>query len=115
MSELPPPRFRKTKSEKWAVMAPVQMLEEALKTGGLVEVQKKSGDWSKFTIASLGKPFDVDGISMCYGYAPDDESDASVAAPARTRKPSAAPPPVDESEPLPEYQGDPGEEWVDEF
>lgn len=115
MSELPPPRFRKTKSEKWAVMAPIQTLEEALKNGGLVEVQKKSGDWSKFTVASLGKPFDVDGISMCYGYAPDDESEAGVAAPARSRAAAPPPPPRDDSEPLPVYQGDPGEEWAEEF
>lgn len=117
MSELPPPRFRKTKSEKWAVMAPVETLEAALKTGGLVEVQKKSGDWSKFTVASLGKPFDVDGVSMCYGYAPDDESDPSSAAPASRRQatPAAAAPPRDDSEPLPEYQGGAEDEWSEGF
>lgn len=117
MSELPPPRFRKTKSEKWAVMAPVETLEEALKTSsGLVEVQKKSGDWSKFTVASLGKPFDVDGVSMCYGYAPDDESDPSSAAPASRRQPASSPaPPPDDSEPLPEYQGGAEDEWSEGF
>ena len=113
MSELPTPKFRKTKSEKWAVMAPVETLEGALKNGGLVEVQKKSGDWSKFTVASLGKPFDVDGIQMAYGYAPDDESDASSARPARGAS-SPAPKP-DESEPLPEYQGDAEDEWSEGF
>ncbi len=115
MSELPPPRFRKTKSEKWAVMAPVETLETALKNGGLVEVQKKSGDWSKFTVASLGKPFDVDGVSMCYGYAPDDESDPSSAAPASRRQPQAPAPPRDDSEPLPEYQGGAEDEWSEGF
>ena len=116
MSELPPPRFRKTKSEKWAVMAPVETLEAALTSGGLVEVQKKSGDWSKFTVASLGKPFDVDGVAMCYGYAPDDEADPSSAAPA-SRRPAAtaAAPPRDDSEPLPEYQGGPEDEWSESF
>lgn len=115
MSELPPARFRKTKSEKWAVMAPVETLEAALQNGGLVEVQKKSGDWSKFTVASLGKPFDVDGVAMCYGYAPDDESDPSSATPATRQQPQAAAPTRDESEPLPEYQGGAEDEWSEGF
>ena len=115
MSELPPPRFRKTKSEKWAVMAPIQTLEEALKNGGVVDVQKKSGDWSKFTVASLGKAFDVDGIQMAYGYAPDDEAEPGAAAPATRRQPAAAAPPRDSSEPLPEYQGGAEDEWSEGF
>lgn len=115
MSELPPPQFRKTKTDKWAIMAPVVTLEESLKNGGLVEVQKKSGDWSKFTIASLGKAFDVDGIDMCYGYAPDDDSEASVATPARGARPAAPAPPRDDSEPLPVYQGGPEDEWTGDF
>lgn len=72
MSEKIPARFRKTKTDKWAVMAPVEDLEKALAEGGKIEVQKKSGDWSTFTVGSLGRPFDVDGVSMCYGYAPGD-------------------------------------------
>lgn len=67
-----PARFRKTKTDKWAVMAPVADLEKALAEGGKIDVQKKSGDWSTFTVGSLGRPFDVDGVSMCYGYAPGD-------------------------------------------
>lgn len=72
MSELPPPRFRKTKSDKWAVMGPVETLTAALDGDGKVEVTKRSGDTSTFVIGSLGKPFDVDGVEMCYGYAPDE-------------------------------------------
>ncbi|MGI9599435.1 MAG: hypothetical protein ACR2QK_24945, partial [Acidimicrobiales bacterium] len=75
MADKIPPRFRKTKTEKWAVMAPIEDLEKALADGGKIDVQKKSGDWSSFVVASLGKPFDVDGVQMCYGYAPGDESD----------------------------------------
>ena len=127
MSELPPPRFRKTKTEKWAVMAPVETLEAALKDGGRVEVQKKSGDWSKFTVASLGKPFDVDGVSMCYGYAPGDEGDGGQAQGQGQGKPgpgawqpapaaaTPAGPPRDDSEPLPEYKGGAEDEWIEEF
>jgi hypothetical protein len=113
MSELPAPKFRKTKSEKWAVMAPVETLTAALANGGIIEVQKKSGDWSKFSVASMGKPFDVDGVAMAYGYAPDDESDATTARPARGS--AAPPPPRDTSEPLPVYQGGPEDEWQGDF
>lgn len=63
----PPPRFRKTKTDKWAVVAPVETLEAALRSGGVVDVQRKSGEWTTFTVASLGRPFDADGVAMCYG------------------------------------------------
>lgn len=121
MSELPEPRFRKTRSEKWAVMAPVETLEAALAGDGKVKVLKRSGDYSSFTIASLGKPFDVDGVQMCYGYAPGDEdtpaapSDTTdTAAPPAPSRPAAAPQ-RDSSEPLPEYQGGAEDEWSDGF
>ena len=75
MSEKIPARFRKTKTDKWAVMAPVVDLEKALADGGKVDVLKKSGDWSTFQVASLGRPFDVDGVEMCYGYGPEDDAE----------------------------------------
>ena len=50
MTEKIPARFRKTKTEKWAVMAPVADLEAALAAGGKVDVQEKNGDWSTFTV-----------------------------------------------------------------
>ncbi len=137
VSEKIPPRFRKTKSDKWAVMAPVEDLEKALAEGGKIDVQKRSGDWSTFRVASLGKPFDVDGVQMCYGYGPDDtetDSDSnsdqsqggvSTSSGSRSRqnndRQSAPPrrrpsrgydaPPSDPSEPLPEYQGGAEDEW----
>ena len=138
MSELPEPKFRKTKTEKWAVMAPVETLEAALASDGVVKVLKKSGDHSKFTVGSLGKPFDVDGIQMCYGYAPGDEdsgggqgsggqsgggpsnrgSSRGLSAPPPERQgpppESNTPPPArDETEPMPEFQGD--DQWDDAF
>ncbi len=126
--ELPPPRFRKTKTDKWAVMAPLETLETALSsTGGVVEVHKKNGGTSSFTVASLGRPFDVDGVQMCYGYAPDDESDPSTARPAtnharggsdqRSAPPSqpSTPEPPREEEPMPVFQGDESDVWVEEF
>ncbi len=102
------------------MMGPVTTLEAALaNTSGVVDVQKKSGDWSKFTVASLGKAFDVDGVQMCYGYAPDDEADPAQARPAtgarRPATPAVQPPPRDDSEPLPEYQGGSEDEWQPEF
>ncbi|NNF56131.1 MAG: hypothetical protein HKN03_17015 [Acidimicrobiales bacterium] len=129
MSELPPAQFRKTKAGKWAVMAPIESLEAALATGGQVDVLKKSGDWSKFTVASLGKPFDVDGVSMCYGYGPDDDAAEGERRPARPIRASSVPadepapsdaswanaPERDQSEPIPEYRGEPEDEWHDGF
>lgn len=119
MSEKVPPRFRKTKTDKWAVMAPVEDLEKALAEGGKIDVQKKSGDWSSFTVASLGRPFDVDGVQMCYGYGPDAEGGegttgaggGSNAGPRPGAVSSSPSPPGDPSEPLPEYQGDAYDEW----
>ena len=131
MADKIPARFRKTKTDKWAVMAPVEDLEKALAEGGKVDVLKKSGDWSTFRIASLGKPFDVDGVQMCYGYGPEEETadggDArpqggggSAGGPA-PRPRSQRPPDVDlsrspgrdPSEPMPEYQGGPEDEWAE--
>ena len=121
-----PAVFRKTKSDKWAVMAPVVDLEKALAEGGKVDVLKKSGDWSTFRIVSLGRPFDVDGVEMCYGYADDGDGDSggstgggstgaeTTGGEAARRAPARAqpqPPPRDESEPLPEFQGGPEDEW----
>lgn len=128
MAEKIPPRFRKTKTDKWAVMAPVEDLEKALAEGGKIEVQRKSGDWSTFRVASLGRPFDVDGVQMCYGYGPEEEGedgggardgggnqrDRGAAGAARGGPPpdrSASAPRPDPSEPLPEYQGGPEDEW----
>ncbi|MGI9613654.1 MAG: hypothetical protein ACR2QO_12130 [Acidimicrobiales bacterium] len=117
-----PAVFRKTKTEKWAVMAPVADLEKALAEGGKVDVLKKSGDWSSFRVASLGRPFDVDGVEMCYGYADEGDGDGAASSTQssnqskggharRSAAPATAPPPRDESEPLPEYQGGPEDEW----
>ncbi len=109
-------------------MAPVADLEKALAEGGKIEVQKKSGDWSSFTVGSLGSVFDVDGEKMCYGYAPGDEAEsggpaqsqgASQSAGQRSAKPSppeprfdaTMAPPRDPSEPLPEFQGGEEEQW----
>lgn len=126
MADKIPARFRKTKTEKWAVMAPIEDLEKALAEGGKIDVQKKSGDWSTFMVASLGRPFDVDGVQMCYGYGPDDEaegtSDGGAADGGRGadggrpggQRPRPQPrpaPAVDPSEPMPEYQGGPEDEW----
>lgn len=121
-------------------MGPVETLEKALASGGIVEVQKKSGDWSKFHVASLGKPFDVDGVQMCYGYGPENEEEGAKrvareqarstsprsesrggalqdqAPPESQDQPPSPPehePTRDESEPLPVFQGD--DEWVEEF
>ncbi len=125
-AEPPAPVFRKTKQGKWAVMGPVETLQTALAGDGRVKVLKKSGDWSEFTVVSLGRPFDVDGVAMCYGY--DDAGDES-SAPTGSQAGSAPghepvapgssvlgdPPPRDETEPLPEFRGDETDEWSEAF
>ena len=135
MTEKIAPRFRKTKTDKWAVMAPVEDLEKALASGGTIDVQRRSGDWSTFTVASLGKAFDVDGVSMCYGYGPEEEtadSGESIpqsapadrsgrssrrsappagSSPRQSRPANTDPPPRDPTEPLPEFRGGPDDEW----
>ncbi len=109
-------------------MAPVDDLEKALADGGSIEVQKRSGDWSTFKVFSLGKPFDVDGTMMCYGYGPDGEGEGSSSSGGsgqskRSTPPAQAPPSQpspaslagapqpDPSEPLPDFQGGPDDEW----
>ncbi|MEZ5230715.1 MAG: hypothetical protein R2710_29805 [Acidimicrobiales bacterium] len=109
------------------MMGPVATLQAA-DTDGKVKVLKKSGDWSDFTVVSLGRPFDVDGVAMVYGY--DDAGDptaggenaggtttTATAAPRRAPRQANTPPPPprDEYEPLPEYQGGPEDEWQGEF
>ncbi len=135
MSDPKPAQFRKTKTGKWAVMAPVESLEKALKEdGGVVQVLKKSGDYSTFTVGSLGKAFDVDGEQMCYGYSPEDSEDsdgtratssrsasqqsstgewpaASDADPSQPGTVNLDAPPADSSEPMPEFQGGSDDEW----
>ncbi|MEM9654184.1 MAG: hypothetical protein AAGA65_18965 [Actinomycetota bacterium] len=137
MADKIPPRFRKTKTEKWAVMAPVEDLEKALAEGGKIDVQKKSGDWSSFVVASLGKPFDIDGVQMCYGYGPEEAGADQGGGSGGGRQAAGAqanggrdragpsgpnsdpwlarerelPQHRDNSEPIPEYQGGPEDEW----
>lgn len=124
MSDKIPARFRKTKTDKWAVMAPIENLEKALAEGGKVDVLKKSGDWSTFQVVSLGRPFDVDGVKMCYGYSDADDGEAASgdgggasagdnrgASGGRRGASSVPAPPRDDTEPIPEYQGGPEDEW----
>lgn len=73
-AEAPAPHFRKTKQGKWAVMGPLETLQKAIDDdAGKVKVLKKNGEWSSFTVLSMGRPFDVDGVQMAYGYDTQDE------------------------------------------
>ncbi len=96
------PSFRKTKSGKWAVMGPVETLQKALDGDGKVDVLKKSGDWSSYTVVSLGKPFDVDGTSMCYGYDTVDEQPSQQGGGDIDLSKA---PVQEDGEPLPQFQG----------
>lgn len=131
--EPPAPQFRKTKQGKWAVMGPVETLQTALDGDGKVKVLKKNGDWSSFNVVSMGRPFDVEGVDMAYGYSDEGDAEAgsnssgtsnSGSRPrpsgADSQQGSSAPatppsPGRDESEPMPEYQGGADDEWQDSF
>jgi len=110
------PTFRKTKSGKWAVMGPVEVLQKAIdENEGKVDVLKKSGDWSSYTVVSLGSPFDVEGKQMCYGY---DTADEETDSPAKPKQTGSEPvvdltkaPVTDSSEPMPEFQGGSDAGW----
>ena len=109
------PTFRKTKSGKWAVMGPIDVLQKALdENEGKVDVLKRSGDWSSYTVVSLGKPFDVEGKQMCYGYDTIEEDAATTPNPKVASEPVVdltKAPSSDNSEPMPEFQGGSDAGW----
>jgi hypothetical protein len=72
--------YRRTKSGAWAVYGPTTHV----KTGATVTVTKKNGDTKQETIASVGKPFTVDGQQMVYGYPDSDTTRSSSGGRRRT-------------------------------
>jgi hypothetical protein len=56
--------YRKTKTGEWVVFAPAA----ALAAGNTITVTKKDGDTKTETIATVGKSFEVNGVTMAYGY-----------------------------------------------
>ena len=59
-----PATYRKTKTGEWVVFAPHKTLTDA----ETITVTKKDGSTKIEKIASVGKPFEVDGVTMAYGY-----------------------------------------------
>jgi hypothetical protein len=56
--------YRKTKTGEWVAFAPAA----ALAAGKTITVTKKDGSTKTETIASVGKSFEVNGVTMAYGY-----------------------------------------------
>lgn len=56
--------YRQTRGGQWAVMGPASVVT----AGAAVTVTKKSGETKAERIASVGKVFIKDGVSMRYGY-----------------------------------------------
>jgi hypothetical protein len=56
--------YRKTKTGEWVAFAPAA----ALVAGNTITVTKKDGSTKTETISSVGKPFEVNGVTMAYGY-----------------------------------------------
>lgn len=67
--------YRKTKQGEWVAYGPASALRV-----GAVTVSKRSGETKVETVARLGRPFQVDGTAMVYGYLATDE------APRRTQR-----------------------------
>jgi hypothetical protein len=61
------PCYRRTKSGQWVVMGPT----DVIRPGATVEVVTKAGKVKVEHIASVGAPFDRDGVECVYGY-PDE-------------------------------------------
>ena len=57
------PQYRKTKVGQWVVFGPADAVHV-----GSVEVTKRDGTTKTEYIASVGKDFQVDGITCRYGY-----------------------------------------------
>lgn len=58
------PTFRKTKSGEWVVCG----VPALVKANQDVAVRKADGTTKQVSIARVGKPFQVNGVKMVYGY-----------------------------------------------
>jgi len=56
-------QYRKTKDGQWVAFGPTSEVKK-----GIVTVTKKDGTTKQEDVASLGKPFQVDGVEHVYGY-----------------------------------------------
>lgn len=68
--------FRKTKSGEWVVFGSATVVAP-----GPVWVDKKGGTRSKVVVERVGKPFNVDGVAMVYGYIAAKGTAVAVAPP----------------------------------
>lgn len=68
--------YRKTKTGEWVAYGPAA----AVKANAYITVAKRSGQTKTELVERVGRPFDVDGVQMVYGYLADGVS----AAPARS-------------------------------
>ena len=56
--------YRKTREGEWVVMGPVA----AVRANGTVLVTRRDGTTKMESIARVGSPFSVNGVSMVYGH-----------------------------------------------
>ena len=66
--------YRRTRTGKWAVMGTTANIFP----GARVEVHTKAGKVKHEMIIEIGRPFEIDGIEMVYGYNPDNASLAAL-------------------------------------
>lgn len=60
--------FRKTKTGEWVAFGPADFLARAAKLDCAVDVTLAKGGTKSVAVERIGKPFDVDGTAMAYGY-----------------------------------------------
>lgn len=73
--------YRKTKTGEWVAYGPTTVVT----AGATVTVTKRSGEAKTERVARVGRPFNVGGVEMVYGYLA-----ASPATPSRPTRSSSA-------------------------
>lgn len=61
-------KFRKLKDGQWVLIGPAEELSEACAGRHKVHVERKDGHVRHILLENVGKAFQRDGESLCYGY-----------------------------------------------
>jgi hypothetical protein len=62
-------QYRKTRAGEWVAMGPPELVH----AGADVTVTKKDGTTKNEFVLRVGKPFEVDGVEMVYGFITDPD------------------------------------------
>lgn len=76
-------RYRKTKTGAWVVFGPAA----AIAAGATITVTTRAGDVHAEHVESIGRPFDVEGVAMVYGYLADRNATGGMCENCTTNSP----------------------------